>query len=302
MTIMIKSAGVSTAPGLEKFRRDAVLKGDNGGVQFLFDLPSAVGWPGQDAPVDADVIPNIATTAGLMTIGDGSVDIVSGQAVAYAGGGFDFTGLTDDPAAIIGPAGSLASIHSATDDYFMVVSYVKFPASGDWNASASIAPFFCCTTSNNGYATPEDDLLTMAQASTPGISARRQTNGATAVALNITANLSKFYGNLTQVAFWRNSSGAFLRAKSASGEELASTSVGANNSGDFSAKTPQWGVPGSFNTLPSLPQHRAAHKTRLFRGWIEDLSVSGRDPVTVLDADWTRVQARKTASGNAIFV
>ena len=300
MTILIKSATVSTATGLEKFRRDAILKGDSGGVRYLFDLPSPAGWPGQTGPVDGNTIPNLATTTGLMTLGDGDFDIIAGQSAAFAGGGFSFSGLTAEPANVQGPANALASIAAAANDYFLVVAYLKFPASGDWNTNAVLAPFFCTTDGVSGYATPEADLLTIGMANTPGVSARRQTDGGTTVVgTAITANMSKFYGQVVQVGYWRNAAGVGLRMKSTVGEETTTGAVGSNNSGDFSAKRPKWGVPESFNNLASLTTHRNTHKTRLYRGWIEDLTISGRTPTTVLDADWTNVQARIAASAAA---
>lgn len=306
MTILIKSPNVSTAAGLQKFRLDPVLAGDNGGVKFLFDLPSSLGWPDQDAPLSGDVIKNIATTPGIMELGNGSMNIISGQAVAFTGGGFDFTGLTNHPAEVVGPAGALASIHSADNDYFLMCCYMRLPSSTDWNTTNTLAPFFCCTSSQNGWTTPEADLLTVAMGGlSSNLTMRRQTAGATNVNVSITA-LDNFYGQLCQIAAWRNAAGAGLRVKSALGEQMAIAAVGVNNSENFSGQLPRWGVPISFNNLSTgqslQAAHRATHKTRLYRGWIEDLSASGRNPLSVIDADWARVQARKTASGGAIFV
>lgn len=301
MTIVLKSPSVSTAAGLSKFRLDPVLADDNGGVKFLFDFATTVGWPDQDAPVNGDTIKNIATTTGLMTLGNGSMNITSGQTVAFAGGGVDFTGLTSDPVEVVGPAGALTSIYDAANDYFLMCCYMKMPSSTDWNKSASLAPIFCATTASNGYVS-EADLFTLSmQLTGPALNLRRQTNGATIQTLDFT-NLTNVYGRVCQIAVWRDASGVFIRVKSAAGEATASTAVGSNNAGDFSAKQPRWGVPGSFNNLATLTEHRATHKTRLYRGWIEDLTASGRSPLTVLDADWARVQARKTASGDTIFV
>lgn len=301
MTILLKSANVATAVGLEKFRRDAALVGDNGGVKFLFDLPSTAGWPGQDAPVAADVIPNVATTTGLMIIGDGAFDIAAGQAISFAGGGFDFSALTADPAVVKAPSGALQSIWDAANDYFMVVGYFQLPTSGDWNTSVTLAPMFCCTDGANGYATPEADLLTIAQASGGILSFRRSTASGVATATTIAVAAGAF-GNLAQISFYRDSSGAHGRLRTATTDQITTVDAGGNNSGDFSLKRARWGVPGSFNALPGVAAHLNAANHRLYRGWIEDLSISGRDPTTVLDADWARVQARKTASGDAIFV
>lgn len=306
MTILIKSPNVSTAAGLQKFRLDPLLSGDNGGVKFLFDFASRTGWPDQDAPVNGDAVKNIATTPGLMTLGDGAMNITSGQTVAFAGGGVDFSGLTNDPVEVVGPVGSLQSIHDAANDYFLMCCYMRLPSSADWNSTTTLAPFFCCTSSQNGWTTPEADLLTVAMGgSSPNLTMRRQTAGATNVSVSINA-LESFYGQVCQIAAWRNAAGAGLRVKSALGEQIATAAVGVNNSENFSGQLPRWGVPISFNNLSTGQSleaaHRATHKTRLYRGWIEDLSASGRNPVSVIDADWTRVQARKTASGDAIFV
>jgi hypothetical protein len=306
MTILIKSPNVSTASGLQKFRLDAVLYGDNGGTKFLFDFPSSVGWPTQDAPTMGDAVKNLATTNSVMELGDGVFNS-SGQVVTFAGGGVDFTGLTNDGVELIGPAGSLTSINDAANDYFLMCCYMKLPSSGDWNNTTTIAPLFACTTTELGWTAPEADLLTVAMAGSGGssLTMRRQTAGTTAVNLSITA-LENLYGQVCQIAAWRNAAGVGLRIKSALGEQLANTVVGSNNSENFSAKQPRWGVPVSFNGLATgsgtTTAHRATHKTRLYRGWIEDLSQSGRNPVSVLDADWARVQARKTASGNSIFI
>ncbi|MDP3550599.1 MAG: hypothetical protein Q8R81_09400 [Novosphingobium sp.] len=301
MTILIKSPNVSTAAGLKKFRLDPLLDGDNGGVKFLFDFPSKVGWPGQDAPTNGDVVKNVATTPGLMELGDGAMNIVSGQTPAFAGGGIDFNGSTNDPIEVVGPVGSLSSIAAADNDYFLICCYMRMPSSGDWNTSGSLAPLFCTTSGSNGWTTPEADLLTIAMQSAGILTIRRQTAGATAARADI-AMSSNFYGQFCQIVAWRNAAGMGIRIKSDLAEQTGTAVVGSNNSEDFSAKQPRWGIPNSFNGLSGTAAHRATHKTRLYRGWIEDLSQSGRNPLTVADADWTRVQARKTASGDTIFV
>jgi hypothetical protein len=279
MAVVIKSGTPTTASGLSEFRRDPILSGDQGGVKFMFDLSFPWCHPGDD-PSDSDVIRDISGT------GNGDFDLIAGQSVTFAGGGFDFALLSDEPSVVRGPAGCLASI-DAGNQYFMVVGWEKMPISGDWNTAAGIAPSFCTTAGASGYVTPEADMLTVAQTNTPQFAARRQTDGAsTVVALNQTA-LTNYYGQVCQWAFWRNADGIGFRLKSALGTTLLTGAVGSANSGDFSSKQPQWGVPGSFNNLGSLAEHRNAANKRLYRGWVENLEESERSPLVVLDADWT---------------
>ncbi|RWB96505.1 MAG: hypothetical protein EOQ56_25630 [Mesorhizobium sp.] len=281
--IVIKSSVASTAPGLQKLRRDTLLDGlAAGGVPFLFDLAFAYGWPSLAAPIDGSAIVDLAEVA------NGTVEIKAGQTVSYAGGGFDFGALTDDPADIKAPAGCLSSIFSG-NQYFMVAFYMKLPTSGNWNSISAIAPMFLTSTAL--YLT-EADMVTIAQANQPQLQARRQTDGgAGIVSLSVTPDAT-IYDQVCQVAFWRHAAGTGLRVKSALGSKIATGAVGVKNTGDFSLKRPQFGVPDASNALAGSVPHRNAAKTRLYRGWIENLEISGRDPLTVLDADWARTIAR----------
>lgn len=283
--LLLKSPAAASGAGLTNYKDPLLVPG----VNFLFDLAGSLGYPKQAAPLTADPIVDISGN------GNGSVNIAAGQTVAYSGRGFDFTGMTADPGIILAPVGDLASIWNAANDYFMVAFYAKLPASGDWNTDATLASMFCATASASGYSTPEVDLLTIAQNNGPNMTFRRQTNGAATVdTLNVSPALH--YGSLTQVAFWRNPSGQGARLKSSGGTTVSTGSVSTNNTGDFSAKQARFGVCESFNDLVTKVPHRNAAKYRLYRGWIEDLSVSGRDPITVLDADYARTIARAVFS------
>lgn len=101
--------------------------------------------------------------------------------------------------------------------------------------------------------------------------------------------MTSHYGKVAQVSFWRNASGQVLQVTTSAGTAQGTAAVGVNNTGDFSLKQPRWGRTASFSTVnPAV----AANKSKLYRGFIEDLSVSGRDPATVLAADWTSVSSR----------
>ncbi|MCA0204284.1 MAG: hypothetical protein LCH92_08080 [Proteobacteria bacterium] len=271
MPVVIKSLSTSTAPDLVTLRRDPILTGDNGGVTFMFDLAFRYCWAGGN-PIGADVVKDAAD------VGDGAF-VETGDGTIFAGGGFDFAAPITNRAYVEGPAGCLASIHGGPQ-YFMVVGWYKMPTSEAWYATGgSIAPMFQCAATSYS-AGPE--LVTWSQSSIPRIDYRRQTNGSTFQGGNTDPN-ANIFGQVTQIAYWRNAGGVGMRMRSALGTVLLATVVGDDNVGDFSAMKPKWGVPPGFGAAPN---------TRLYRGWIEDLAVSERAPLTVLDDDFTRVIAR----------
>lgn len=287
----------STDTSLPIAVRDALITGSNSGVRFLFDLAFPWSYPGgplagrpaAGAPANGAAIYDMAGRA------NGTVSLGAAPNPSYAGGGFDFTGVGTGQV-VLTPNDALASIWSAANQYFMVVSYEKLPTSGDWFSGSGLSSHACATSVSTGYQT-EADLVHMAQnnngAGAPQFQTRRQTNGgSTTENLQVTPN-ANVYGQMCQVAYWRNAAGQGLRIKSALGTLSGTSAVGSNNTGNFSAKQFRWGAPISFASTGN------STKRRLYRGWIEDLSLSGRDPATVLDADWARVQARIAASAAA---
>lgn len=271
MVVVIKSKVTSSAPDLVKLRRDPILQGDNGGVTFMFDLAFGYCWPGDD-PAGGAVIQDVAE------VGDGAF-VETGDGTVFAGGGFDFTAPITNRAYVEGPAGCLASIHSGPQ-HFLAVGWYKLPASGNWFATpGTTAPIFQCAATS--YASGPE-LVAWLQTKVPRLDIRRQTNGSTYQGGNLDPN-ANVYGEVTQIAYWRNGAGVGARMRSSLGVINYTTVVGSDNVGDFSAMKPKWGVPPGFAASPN---------TRLYRGWIEDLAVSGRDPINVLDDDFARAIAR----------
>lgn len=279
MVMVFKTAQTSTAIGLSTLHRDKALAGANGGVKFMFDTAFSYCVPAS-APTNGAVVRDISEHA------DGTFN---GALPAYAGGGYDFSGITADPSEVVGGAGCLASIYAGSQ-YFMAVGWFKMPTISDFNTNATLAPIFCTTSGNSGYPS-EADLLLIGQINSPLLSFRRQTNGGSTTD-KIDLSPALHYGLVSQVAFWRNAAGQGARIKSAGGTTVGTLAIGSANTGDFSAKLPRWGVPDSFNNLAGIPAHQAASNMRLYRGWIEDLQVSGRNPLTVLDADFAATIAR----------
>lgn len=260
---------------------DPLLNGANGGIKALFDLAASQSWAKQAAPANGDSVADLGGGSALTAVTAG------GTPLTFAGGGFDFTGITA-AGNNVKAAAVLSSIKAAANQYFSVCMYFKLPAT--WNSSASLRPFFCATSGSGGYAAPEVDLVTVAQVNGQQLTARRQTNGAGTVDNLTVAVPNGYLGLVAQIAFWRNASGETLRVKSSAGTLTASAAVGSNNTGDFSAQQPRWGVPTSFNTSAGFTS--AATSERLYRGWISDLSVDTRDPAAVLDADYAAAVSR----------
>ncbi|RWC04210.1 MAG: hypothetical protein EOQ56_04295 [Mesorhizobium sp.] len=281
--MFVTQIGEVSASATTPLYRDPLIRG--GAVKFAFDLSFNYSWPGAATPLDGAVIYDMSDN------GNGEVDIIAGQSVAYAGGGFDFNGLTNDPVVVKAPVGCLASIWGdgiVDTQHFLVSGIMKFPSSSDWNTISTIAPLFC--TSTNLYTT-EADMVTISYRDATRLSARRQTNGSSTVnELTITAT-ANIFGQVGQWGYWRTAAGTGLRIKTALGELIATGAAGVQNTGDFSAKQPRWGIPEASNRLIDTTAHRNTHKTRLYSGFVEDLA-SGRTPIDVLDEEWARQVAR----------
>lgn len=282
--------------------RDALLTGSNGGVRFLFD--TAFGWCYPGGPLTgraaAGAPANGAAIGDISEHANGSFALAAGQAVAYAGGGFDFSTLTaaggsSDPLRlnhIKGPGSVWAGIQAAQQ--FAVMAYLKLPTALDWTTVTDIFPIFA--SSAGGYL-GEADPLTLNFANGGLVQARRQTSIGVKDQLEVSAALH--HGLNTQILFWRTATETGLRLKSTAGTTLITGAAGALNTADSSALQPRFGIPGPFTTF-TFASHRTARNFRLYRGGIENLALSARAPaVAIGDADWTRVQARIAASAAA---
>lgn len=289
-TTVFKSTSVSSASGLTRLRRDmALLNGnlasgglvgpDNGGVKFAFDLAFPYSWPSSAAPSAGAAIMDTSET------GNGSWTAV-GTGETYAGGGFDLTGLTGGVAYVAAPSTALASIW-AGNQYFLGCGWFKLPSSGAWNSTGNAMVIMTAAASTY---TAGADLFTVDQTLTPRLNFRRQTNGGSTVDTRVATPDANIFGQVCQIGVWRNSGGQGLRIKSALGQVLVTTAtVGSANTGNFSAGIMKWGAPPTF--VSSF-----ANNIRVYRGWIEDLQVSGRDPTAVLDLDFTTTISRAVFS------
>jgi len=285
MTFAIKLTGTCTDTTLPTLERDGLLSGSNDGVRFLWDAAFPYSYAGGPPAADA-LIRDISEH------GDGKFARATADVVGFAGGGFDFSTMTATSGptlqAVESPSNVWAGIQAEQE--FMVVSYVKLPVLADWNVETSILPIFAGGNTGTGYSTEPDPVTILLK---PGnVSARRQYAIGSQAEISVAPGLH--YGLVTQVAFWREGGGANqvgLRLKSAAGSTLSLGTAATLNAADFSAVKARWGSVPPFTTY-NLATHRTARNRRHYRGWVEDLSISGRNPETVLDADWLRVVAR----------
>lgn len=271
--------GVSTRPGLAKMARDPLLRGANGGALFGFDTAFSWSYDPTTPPANAKQVRDLAE------IGNGDLSIREGQALGYAGGGLDFTGATHDGVVLRGPAGALADLQDHQE--FAWLAWMKLPTEANWNAGSTIAPIFTTAGPNSYTAGP--DLLTLAQTSAKALTARRQTNGGATTANLEIGTLAAFYGQVTQILFARTASETLLQMRTAGSTVTVTGPAGALNTGNLSALRPQWGVVEGLNNLvdgSSSLQHRAATAYRLYRGYLENFHVSGRNPLDLADLDW----------------
>lgn len=267
------------------WRRDQYLEGDNGGTLALLDFSRRWTWPNAAAPVNGDGIGDVSEH------GDASMVIgASGGSVSLAGGGLDFSDCSK------GTQVELAASVSSTiwgggsrDQFYMVVAYLKLPTLADWYAGGAVGALAKFTTSD--YLT-DADLIMLCMVNGGALQWRRQRAAAAADTTSITPAAGS-YGALCQVAFWRTATTQTMRLKSASESTSYSNTTGVNNTQNFSAMRGRFGYTDCQFWSAGLPPatNPNARKFRLYRIIVEDLITSGRDPTTVLNADWARVAA-----------
>lgn len=298
---------VAAPAGAAKPLRDQLLAGHNDGVRFLFDLDfswcypggASSGRPAAGAPAAGQAIHDIAERANGSYLRQGSTPVAN-----YAGGGFDFSPITKNPFGVKGPTDAWDTIHSAPNRYFLWVGYYRLPSEADFNSSNSNIDLFGNTPNNGTYITNIDPLalFQIQPASQKLLVIRRQiavgASPANASLLEL-APTSDHFGTMCQIAYWRNESGQGFRVKSVDSELVSTASVGAETALDFSGLGPVWGVPITPDNGPLEAGYLNATNYRLYRGWLEDLGMSGRNPLAVLNADWQRVQSRIAASAAA---
>lgn len=271
-----------TDTSLAVLQRDLLLYGANNGVLSLFDIGNSYCYDQTTAVSNGKAVKNINESGN-----DGSLVIASGQTLSIAGNGVAFDALTTANSYVNGNAAALANLWGGGTglQYFMYCIYLKLPTLANFNSGAALEALVHFAGQSGSYLSESDLLLIAQQTSGSAISFRRQKAAATADTLSITPAAGD-YGSFVQLAFWRNATSQTARLKSANGTITATTSTSTANTQDFSTKTQKVGHTAVFSGSAN------AVKWRYYRSFIENLVTSGRDPATVLDADYARTVAR----------
>ncbi|MGE4323553.1 MAG: hypothetical protein AB7E60_11055 [Sphingobium sp.] len=270
--------------------RDPMLKGvANAGVRYMFDLAFPFCYPGGPPigrPAAGDPAPDIPIYD-VNESADGIYRRGSAESViTYAGGGFDFSasqivgGLS---AGVAVPSAVMADIWApfgGKSQRFMIVAWLKLPSLADWNSAGAIM-----TVIGDASYVSAPSLLVINFRQGGLIDARRQTGAGQIDGQVIVTPDPDDYGSVVQIAAWRNDAGQGFRLRSANGTILQSTAVGADNSENFSANDYYFGRSTAFLGQGS-DVVSGVNGLRFYRGWIENLARSGRNPVAVLDADY----------------
>lgn len=289
------------ATALGKSVRDPLILGSNEGIRHAIDLDFDFSYPGgplagrptAGAPSDEAILYDIAERA------NGRFDLLSGQTVTYQGGGFDYSAITSNIGAFCEiPSSAPADIWSTVNgnsQYFLFCLYMRLPLKAEYPSGGFISPFAHFSEGQSFQNGP--DLLTLAMNTSGEITYRRQRD------LNVVDNISLAppsnddYGKVVQIGAWRNAAGTGLRLKSATGTRIGTLAPTPANVQNYSARTGRIGVSGSFwqSNLVTAGQSLSV-RFRAYRYFLENLARSGRDPATVLDADWARIVTRNKFS------
>jgi len=168
--------------------------------------------------------------------------------------------------------------------HWMTCIYVKLPTLANWWTPATMGPLMKFAADQYTVG-PEHFLIGVHNA--PSLQLRRGTATGTIETISMSAgNLTPHYGLLTQIGAYRTVAGTVLRLRSSGGTTSAALGATAANSQNFGATRCQIG-----SGTGTWPLYGPGAPT-IYRGWIEDLAVSGRTPITVLNADYTRTIAR----------
>jgi hypothetical protein len=282
MVLSITVPGVSADVSKPMRKRDALVRGDNDGVRFLFDIAFRWCYEAGTAVASGKPVKDMAErNNSQLVLRDGN------QSVALVGNGLDFSESTLPGNFIQIPAAVWADL--AADQEFLICMYLTPPIASDF--PSSLKSIMQGSQGLNSYVN-EPDICLIALTGTT-FSIRRQTaiNAVSTLTLGLAGAAA--YGVFSQLAVWRTATEYGARLKTATGQVVTTAAAGAKNTANIAAASGAMGVARGFWTNSALTtDERKSVKFKLHRGFVENLHRSGRDPVDLLDADWARTIAR----------
>lgn len=278
---------------LQKAIRDDLLKDDNGGVLFCADLGFGWSYPAGNLPRPSVLNPSpdslVRDIAEKNNAKVTSSDIVSN--ITHVNGGFNFYNIlnTGSPREVGIEIPAAVNAQLNTEQNYMFCMYMTLPPTNKWNTDGGPQGIVTSTDVGGNYQNDTESFLISMTTPVDGkgvISIRMQTSIGSAVRLDLEIPTGvNFYGSLVQVALYVKDGSVYVRAKDYLAEVTAQAAF-TGNTEDFSNQTIKVGGNAS-GLLGNKP-----HAYKIYRTFVEDLSVSGRDPLTVLNADFVRVIAR----------
>jgi len=287
ITKLNESFGDTTLP---QIRRDDFLSGDNNGVLFLADFGDTFSWrEGTGTPTNGDIVYDIAEkNNGIIT---NVLPAASGAtANVNAAGYLDYNVETSSPfngarAAVQVPAAVSAALYGsggANEHEYAVTMYAKFLDYTSWDTDASIEQFMG---SNPAYTGDGIFLASLQSGNTGALSVRRDTGSGAQLSQSGGASGARFYNHVsnavTQIIVHTDGNTLSWRYKTAAVSITGGGGARTAITHDYSNAVFQFGHGAAFGGDPKPLK-------RMYRMSVEDLTLSGRDPLVVGDADWNR--------------
>lgn len=287
MLILRTTTPVSDATGLPLLTRDDLLATASGGVPWLVDMGFSGSYVGTTPAVNGGIVTN------LVDGGSASGIVVPGTGPTIAGGGLSYAAANTAGTYVSIPA-SVAAAISAASHNFMFCGYFKLPTALNWITTATqLNPLM--NWSATGVWSNQADILHLGLqtvATFPVLSWRRQTAIGTAdggLSFQMISGNAPHIGQVCQLSYWRDATGQYASIRSAAGGRTSAAPIaaGTNNSETISALIGKIGILPIWSTLDAQ-EILAKSDLRFYRGFVEIPATSGRTPLDVLDADWTR--------------
>lgn len=277
---------------------DRIMESADGGLLWAFTLSSALSFARQDTPVDEDPLIDYVGLHGA-----GRVNLSGMGATSFAGGGFDFSSVTAKGNFAECPAAAVADIYNDNQSW-LLCAWVRLPSEADYHDGTAFTPFCSFTTAANGWIS-QADLCTFGQRYSGGVkylSSRRQTAIGAVDSIDIAVNAAD-YGKVAMIMAWRDVANAERGLLYRTTEGTRSTVVsgaGVDNAADFSAQAGQFGITDAF-WFTDYAAHLDASNFRLYRGWLENLNTSGRNPLVTVPLHGVTLQEFEWRNHNGRF-
>lgn len=258
---------------------DPWLKGDTSGLLGLYDLSNKTSWPSGGAPTSGDAIYALSTGSEKGSF--------AGSGVTYAGGGFDFSGITAGSNILL-PNKIGTELQKAANWVFCV--WMKLPPRDSLNKGSTIVPMI---TVGDTY-TSNPCLFTVVQTVGPLLDIRFPTGGGAGLNAKLQFDLKEpavEAGQVVQLGIYKTPSGL-------TGSNVQPSKVTARlrtASSDRSSSSYYAPPSGSMDVPTKLGFQPWGGNQPLNSTWVTGLSfysvaaqtlAADQDPRARLDADW----------------